>query len=168
MIQKFLLTLSVEGALGLTLEERAKLASEARHALRLYARERCTLPDRLLAELFDGVRHMKTFGYWKSDGMDWSEIKLKYSREARRKLGATASPEDIDLYVYKRIIDRSCRTNVMFDNFVVSDVSQFKKLLELLDALKSSSQTLLPPSGTEQLKAIMFPVVALLQVDISV
>ena len=39
--------LQIDGALGLTLEERAKLASEARHALRIYARERCFLVRRL-------------------------------------------------------------------------------------------------------------------------
>ena len=41
--------LQIDGALGLTLEERAKLASEARHALRIYARERCFLVGFLIS-----------------------------------------------------------------------------------------------------------------------
>ena len=43
--------LQIDGALGLTLEERAKLASEARHALRIYARERCFLVGHLMHSL---------------------------------------------------------------------------------------------------------------------
>ena len=38
--------LQIDGALGLSLEERAKIASANRHALRIYARERCVLPAR--------------------------------------------------------------------------------------------------------------------------
>lgn len=45
-----------------TLEERARLASMARHAARLYVRERCKLPSRVLAHLYDGLRHLKNYG----------------------------------------------------------------------------------------------------------
>ncbi|CAN0330855.1 unnamed protein product [Discosporangium mesarthrocarpum] len=44
------------------LEERARLASMARHAARLYARERCALPSRVVAQLYDGLRHLKEYG----------------------------------------------------------------------------------------------------------
>ena len=40
--------LQIDGCLGLSLEERAQLAAEARHALRLYSRERCHLPGRVV------------------------------------------------------------------------------------------------------------------------
>ena len=43
--------LQIDGALGLTLEQRAQLAAEARHALRLYSRERCHLPGRMVSRL---------------------------------------------------------------------------------------------------------------------
>lgn len=45
-----------------TLEERARLASMARHAARLYVRERCRLPSRVVAHLYDGLRHLKQYG----------------------------------------------------------------------------------------------------------
>lgn len=45
-----------------TLEEQARLASMARHAARLYVRERCKLPSRVLAHLYDGLRHLKNYG----------------------------------------------------------------------------------------------------------
>lgn len=53
---------SVDGAGGLSLEELARLASTARHAARLYARERCALPSRVVAHLYDGLRHLKNYG----------------------------------------------------------------------------------------------------------
>lgn len=58
----------VDGALGLSLVERAHLASANRHALRLYARERCHLPSRLAAALYDGLRHLHYFGTWCASG----------------------------------------------------------------------------------------------------
>lgn len=67
--------LQIDGALGLTLEERAKLASEARHALRVYSRERCFLPYRVAAQVYDGIRHFQLFGYYKCDGMSWAEVR---------------------------------------------------------------------------------------------
>lgn len=54
---------SVFGGGGvLSLEEQARLASTARHAARLYARERCALPSRVVAHLYDGLRHLKNYG----------------------------------------------------------------------------------------------------------
>jgi hypothetical protein len=60
--------MSVDGALNLSLAERAHLASANRHALRLYARERCYLPSRLLAMMFDGLRHLNGCGNWCATG----------------------------------------------------------------------------------------------------
>ena len=65
----YLPSLIVDGSLGLSLQERAELASACRHALRIYSRERCHLPGRILARLYDGLRHMHDFGYWSQDGM---------------------------------------------------------------------------------------------------
>jgi hypothetical protein len=107
--------LQIDGALGLSLEERAKLASQARYALRIYARERSHLPARILARVYDGCRHLHDFGSWASEGMTWPEVKRKYSREAIRQLGAQASQEEIDVFVYARIVNKSCSTNELFD-----------------------------------------------------
>lgn len=44
------------------LEELARLASSARHAARLYTRERCVWLPRCLAYLYDGFRHLWNYG----------------------------------------------------------------------------------------------------------
>lgn len=110
--------LQIDGALGLSLEERATIASANRHVLRMYARERCHLPARVIARVYDGLRHLYIFGTWNSDGMTWDEVKQKYSDEAR-KLGYT-SEEEILLFVYNRIVDRSSVTNSFFDDIAKS------------------------------------------------
>lgn len=112
--------MQIDGALGLSLEERAHLASEARHALRLYARERCHLPGRIIAGLYDGIRHLYSFGYWSHDGMNWDEVFAKYAKEAKQTLGKECSQEDIELFVYRRIVDKACMTNEFFDRWADS------------------------------------------------
>mmetsp|Transcript_14538 Transcript_14538/g.24161 ORF Transcript_14538/g.24161 Transcript_14538/m.24161 type:complete len:467 (-) Transcript_14538:257-1657(-) len=114
--------LQIDGALGLTLEERAELASASRHALRTYARERCHLPGRLLARVYDGLRHLHYFGSWSASGMTWPEVKEKYRREARSILGEDATEEDIAMFVYRRIVDKSCSTNQFFDQMAYQGV----------------------------------------------
>lgn len=104
-----------EGALSLSLKERAQLAAEARHALRLYARERQKLPGRVVARCTDGLRHLQEFGYWSSRGMSWEELMKKYSSEARTILGPNVSTVDVENYCYTRIVERSCVTNSAFD-----------------------------------------------------
>jgi len=121
--------------LNLTLEERAKLAAEARRTLRLYSRERCHLPGRVVARLYDGLRHLQTFGYWSTDGMNWKEVKDKYSRDAKSQLGPLATQEDIELQVYRRIIDRACATNKWFDD-VALGVSKEQLVVFLLNILQ--------------------------------
>lgn len=101
--------------MGLSLEERARLASDARHALRIYSRERCYLPGRLFSRIYDGFRHLHYFGSWSPEGMTWAEVKQKYSKEARMVLGKEASEHDIIVYVYQRIVQKSCSTNLLID-----------------------------------------------------
>lgn len=111
--------LQIDGALGLTLEERALLAAEARHALRIYSRERCHLPGRLLARILDGIRHLQTFGYWSSTGMTLDEIYAKYYLQAKSQLGIEASEELIRLCVYRKVLERACETNGIVDEMVL-------------------------------------------------
>lgn len=106
--------LQIDGSMGLSLEERAKLASQSRHALRIYARERCHLPGRLLARLYDGIRHLHDYGYWNQDGMSWEEVKFKYARQAHKEL-VDPSQEEVEMFVYRKIVDKACSTNVLFD-----------------------------------------------------
>jgi hypothetical protein len=116
--------LQVDGALGLSLEQRAQLASEARYTLRLYSRERCRLPGRLLARAYDGMRSMLSFGYWSSEGMTWPEVKRKYTGEARRALGEDASEEALMTFVYTKVLQKSCSTNPLFDQLVSAPYQQ--------------------------------------------
>ena len=132
--------LQIDGALGLSLEERAQLAAEARHALRLYSRERCHLVGRLAAELYDGIRHYYIYGSWRTKGLTWSEIKEKYRKEAFLTLGPEACADLVDMYVYRRIIEKACSTNPLFDEFVeqtgiYNDETAFMKLSSTLSKI---------------------------------
>jgi hypothetical protein len=71
------------------------------------------------------------FGYWSSDGMSWQEVKEKYAREGRRELGEDASEESVALFVYRRIVDRACASNALFDEVARSgDNQQFMSILK--------------------------------------
>lgn len=104
----------------LPLKTRAYIASMARYAAKLYARERCTLPGRLAASLYDGTRHAIRYGRWSWTGMTVDQIWLKYVEELMQEKGvksiAQATEED-ELYqaLYKRIINKSCSTNPIID-----------------------------------------------------
>eukprot|EP01041_Mallomonas_annulata_P005657 gene5657-11414_t len=132
--------LQIDGFLGLSLEERARLASEARHALRVYSRERCHLPGRLMARLLDGVRHLQTFGYWSSTGMTWEEIRLKYENQIRLTLGPDASEDLIEYYMYKKILDRACETNTLVDELSLQN-NKSNLSIEIDDNLTSTPET---------------------------
>lgn len=120
--QQLPVSLRMDGVMGLSLEERARLAAEARHALRVYARERCHLPGRVVAMAFDGMRHWQTFGYVRWDGMTWPEVKAKYLRRARLALGPQASPEELEQRVYELIVERACATNELMDSIALQDL----------------------------------------------
>jgi len=131
-------SLRIDGALGLSLEERAVLAAEARHALRMYARERCILPGRVLAGLYDGLRHMAVYGTWASGGLTWEELKHKYTQEAYATLGDSADDELVALFVYGRIVDKACMTNPLFDNLNDSSETDANTYVILLDTLQEA------------------------------
>jgi len=71
----------------LPLKNRAYIASMARYAARLYARERCRLPGRWAASLYDAIRHAIRYGRWSWTGMTVDEIWLKYEMELRNERG---------------------------------------------------------------------------------
>mmetsp|Transcript_14995 Transcript_14995/g.16233 ORF Transcript_14995/g.16233 Transcript_14995/m.16233 type:complete len:355 (-) Transcript_14995:353-1417(-) len=126
--------LQVDGALGLTLEERAKLASEARYALRLYTRERCHLPGRIFAKVYDGFRHWIEYGTWNDKGMTWPEVKLKYSKQAIERLGENATENEIIEFVYHKIVEKSCSTNHMIDEIAetTTRLNIFQQIIQRL------------------------------------
>ena len=62
-----------------TLEEKARLASMARHAAKLYVRERCQLPVRVVAHLYDGLRHLKNHGTFRCEVPGGDNFRLPYN-----------------------------------------------------------------------------------------
>ncbi|CAN0546518.1 unnamed protein product, partial [Ectocarpus sp. 12 AP-2014] len=98
-----------------TLEERARLASMARHAARLYVRERCKLPSRVVAHLYDGLRHLKRHGSFRVTGETWPELWDKYERKIRSE-DPSLEGEDLKTAICLRILEKSCSTSEMFNN----------------------------------------------------
>ena len=71
-----------DDGLPYTLAERARLAVAARHAARLYVRERALLPVSLSCELLDGVRQLLERGSFQTGGMSEEQVFEKYTRQA--------------------------------------------------------------------------------------
>ena len=153
--QQLPVSLQIDGMMGLSLEERARLAAEARHALRIYTRERCVLHGRLLAMLYDGVRHVQTFGYWRNSGMTWQEVQAKYRRRAVEMLGEGASEEEVNQLVYELIVEKACETNQIFDQAAAARLECTHEGCRLLGNAKSSSS-----AEGEELERIVDDIVA--------
>lgn len=107
----------------LPLKNRAYIASAARYAARLYARERCRLPGRIAANIYDGARHAIRYGRWSWTGMTVDQIWLKYENELKAEQDGEHDFETDVFYqaLYRKIIAKSCSTNPFFDR--ISNVS---------------------------------------------
>lgn len=57
----------------------APLAYQARVAAKLYARERCALPARVAANLYDGFRQWRKYGSFDTAGMSYQQVWNKYA-----------------------------------------------------------------------------------------
>ena len=62
---------------ALSLSERARLAVTARHAARLYVRERALLPLAIGCELFDGARQLWEHGTFQPQGMSEEQVRAR-------------------------------------------------------------------------------------------
>jgi hypothetical protein len=129
------------------LEEKAYLAAQTRIALRLYSRERCILPGRLAAEVYDGVRHLSDFGQWSTKGMSWEQLKDKYWLEAQIRLGPSTSTDSLLRYTYGRIIDRSSRSNGIIDTIADENSGRGTIRRILLAMLKEQLRVALSLTG---------------------
>jgi len=108
---------------GLAPDELAPLAYEARVAAKKYARERCQVPARVLAVVYDGIRHLRKYGKWSSDGLSWDQIWEKYEKQIQEEIQHTNPSlklQELTSQVCLRILDRSCRTNELVDRIVMS------------------------------------------------
>ena len=106
-------------------DELAPLAYQARKAAKDYARERSTLPGRIVAHAFDGYRSFRRDGTFQTKGLSWEQLWDKYEaqiveEECVRELETGDNKCRIDeealaSRIYLRILERSCATNEAFD-----------------------------------------------------
>eukprot|EP00535_Pseudo-nitzschia_heimii_P001702 CAMPEP_0197187680 /NCGR_PEP_ID=MMETSP1423-20130617/16333_1 /TAXON_ID=476441 /ORGANISM="Pseudo-nitzschia heimii, Strain UNC1101" /LENGTH=363 /DNA_ID=CAMNT_0042639323 /DNA_START=40 /DNA_END=1131 /DNA_ORIENTATION=+ len=128
-------------------EELAPLAFEARKAAKLYARERCHVPARLLAKWYDGFRALKRYGRFQIEGMTYDQVFDKYYRRSTMERALSISPnrteereharrrflktrnrdtggwteEDIVAQTCMKILESACRTNPLIDRMTLSE-----------------------------------------------
>jgi len=127
-------------------EELAQLAYEARKAAKLYARERCHVPVRLLANWYDGFRALKRYGRFQTEGMSYDQVFDKYYRRSALERSLSMSrnrtdgrghawtrsqrirnrdtdewnEEDIVTQTCMKILESACRTNPLVDRMTLS------------------------------------------------
>mgnify|MGYP007080188926 CR=1 FL=1 len=146
LLPRALLELSQLGVGELQPQDLAPLAYQARVAAKLYARERCTVPARLGATLFDGFRQWMKYGKFQAHGMTYDQLWEKY---AEKIIHETENPE-VDICL--KIIERSCISNSKVDSLVLSNpgystVEPQQKLLEQIHSrLEQDMYELLLPN----------------------
>lgn len=102
---------------GVHPEDLAPLAYKARVAAKLYARERCAVPPRLLAMGYDGVRQWKRYGKFNPNGMSYDQVWQKYKAlilEEEENL-EDLTERDVTAKICLKILERSCETNSLVD-----------------------------------------------------
>ena len=126
-------------------EELAPLAFEARKAAKLYARERCHVPARWLANFYDGYRQYKKYGRFQIEGMSYDQVWDKYyqrstlERNTRKQKKSNTrtqhndddedddydeyddgwTEQDIVAQTCMKILESSCRTNPLIDQLTL-------------------------------------------------
>lgn len=126
-------------------EDLAPLAYQARLAAKIYARERCTVPARIAATLFDGFRQWMKYGKFQGNGMTFDQLWEKYAEkilhetEANQHLDHNDVSDDdddddeecgiddceehyeeISEQVCRKIIERACVSNEGVDSLVLN------------------------------------------------
>ena len=106
----------------------APLAYKARKAAKLYARERCQVPARIAAQLFDAYRAFKKYGKFQPCGMSYEQLWDKYYKqvveEEQKQRGLPeqdAADDDVTAKICQIIIEKSCQTNEFVDSLVLSE-----------------------------------------------
>ena len=153
-------------------EELAQLAFEARKAAKLYARERCHVPARLLANWYDGFRALKRYGRFQTEGMSYDQIFDKYyqrsalerslsmnknidkeevlgKRKKRREEDNNEfTEEDIVTQTCMKILESACRTNPLVDRMTLpakDKLSEREDLEKIAQTLEDDVRKLLNP-----------------------
>jgi len=112
--------LDEELAQALSLQERARLAVLARHAARLYVRERTNVPLTVACEVLDGVRQLWESGTFQSTGLNEEQVWAKYTTQYAETAGL---PPGADVCVNNEalcqlVLEKACTTNRHVDELV--------------------------------------------------
>lgn len=150
LLPRALVELSQLGVGQLQPQELAPLAYQARVAAKLYARERCTVPARIGATVFDGFRQWIKYGKFQAHGMTYDQLWQKY---AEKIIHETENPEqDICL----KIIERSCISNEGVDSLVLSGSNSNSNSRKKKERSVSSQQQKLVEQIHAQLEQDMY------------
>ena len=159
---------------GVQPEDLAPLAYQARVAAKLYARERCHLPARIMANLYDGFRTLKRYGRFQPVGMSYEQVWEKYQKAVLENLQNDRSDDEdgddndgdddfIDTdrairHICMKILESSCRTNEAVDRWVLAskeDASarnQREDLIRIAQTLEEDVKKLLQPMSSSSSK----------------
>ena len=142
---------------GVEPQDLAPLAYQARVAAKLYARERCQLPARVGAQLFDGFRNLKRYGKFQTKGMSYQQIWEKYHQIIMEDAedegyGDGLTEEDVTAKICLKILERSCCTNEDVDRWVLppEDEQQHEDLAHITEKLEKDVRKLLLPVESQQ------------------
>jgi hypothetical protein len=102
-------------------QELAPLAYQARVAAKLYARERCQVPARVAACMYDGFRQWKKYGKFQTCGMSYDQIWLKYQKLILEETSSVGdlTEDDYTAKICLKILEKSCVTNERIDQWVL-------------------------------------------------
>jgi hypothetical protein len=136
---------------GVQPEDLAPLAYQARVAAKLYARERCQVPARTAASLFDGFRQWKRYGKFQTTGMSYDQVWDKYHKvimeEESDGVDSYLTEEDVTAKICLKILERSCVSNEHVDRWVLprEDQGEREDLQSIAQTLESDVRKLLDP-----------------------
>ena len=118
---------------GASSEDLAPLAYRARVAAKLYARERSTLPTRLGACLFDGVRQFRKYGSFQTSGMSYDQIWEKYAKQVMEEED-WEDEDDLTSKICYKILEKSCESNAGVDALLLGeDAKDLKEITRKLE-----------------------------------
>lgn len=100
-------------------EELAPLAYEARKAAKMYVRERCRVPSRVVAYLLDGFRQLRRYGKFQPNGASYEQLWSRYYEENGNK-----TDEEFDLLFGPNVDDQydESEINTEDDTDIIDDV----------------------------------------------
>ncbi|KAL3945111.1 MAG: hypothetical protein SGBAC_000779 [Bacillariaceae sp.] len=134
---------------GVQPEDLALLAYKARVAAKIYARERSTVPSRLAATVYDGMRQLKRYGRFQGNGMTYEQIWEKYQQvvmnDNEYRDIEDLTEEDLTSKISLKIVERSCISNGSIDSRVLppAEVPPTGFLLRVSETLETDVRKLL-------------------------